>query len=566
MTAPEITTGVSFQCEGTGEKEEKMKLVSRILLIAAVLMLALPAAATFAQSDPTTVTTAFAENQPNTLDPAAAALGDEFLVLRNVAEGLVTYDPKTLMPIPALAESWTVSDDGLVYTFKLRSGVTFHDGSTLDAADVKYSLDRLARRATGTSYTAGLVLSAVAGWADVRPALPPAAGEGTPTPVPPEEADSLSGVAIVDDSTVSITLTAPQSAFLNRLTLPGAFIIPDGSGDAADFAQKPIGTGPYKVTEFTPQQQVVLEANDSYWGGAPQVKKAVIRVIPEQSVQVVEFEAGNLDIVVVPESDLPRIRGDEKLNAQLVEIPTLSLFNLRVNLNDPQLKDARVRRALAMAIDRQTIIDTVLQGQGVPANGLYPPGLSTFDPGFTSLAYNPEGAKALLAEAGYPDGITIELRTGQIETERRVLAAIQQTAVAAGITININATEKSLYDSDRTACVMQAGTIAWGLDYPDPENVAQLAVAGTSASRINCGYKDYEKAAEAEKLYADAVAAPLGEERDALFRQFEQLTIGEEAVVIPIYHGLSTSLVNSRLGGTPVDANGTRQFALITLN
>ena len=151
-----------------------MKLATRILLIAAVLLLALPAAATFAQSDATTVTTAFTENQPNTLDPAAAALADEFVVLRNVAEGLVTYDPQTLKPIPALAESWTVSDDGLVYTFKLRAGVTFSDGSTFDAKDVKYSLDRLARRATGTSYTAGLVLSAVVGWGDVRPPLPPA--------------------------------------------------------------------------------------------------------------------------------------------------------------------------------------------------------------------------------------------------------------------------------------------------------------------------------------------------------------------------------------------------------
>ncbi|MBX3086164.1 MAG: ABC transporter substrate-binding protein [Anaerolineae bacterium] len=543
-----------------------MKLATRILLIAAVLLLALPAAATYAQSDATTVTTAFAENQPNTLDPAAAALGDEFLVLRNVAEGLVTYDPKTLKPIPALAESWTVSDDGLVYTFKLRSGVTFQDGSTLDAKDVKYSLDRLARRETGTSYTAGLVLSAVVGWADVRPPAPPAVGEGTPTPEPPKAADSLSGVAIVDDMTVSITLKAPQSAFLNRLTLPGAFIIPEGAGEAEGFAQKPIGSGPYKVAEFTPQQQVVLEANDSYWGGAPEVKKVVIRVIPEQSVQVVEFEAGNLDIVVVPESDLPRIRGDEKLKTELVEIPTLSLFNLRVNLNDPQLKDARVRRALAMAIDRQTIIDTVLQGQGVPANGLYPPGLSAYDPSFAPLAYNPEGAKALLAEAGYPNGITIELRTGQIETERRVLAAIQQTAVAAGITINVNATEKSLYDADRTKCTMQAGTVAWGLDYPDPENVAQLVIAGSSTTRINCGYGTYEKAKDVEKLYAEAVASPLGDARDALFRQLQEIAVGEQATLIPIYHGLSTSLVNARLGGTPIDNNGTRQFALIKLN
>ncbi len=537
-----------------------MRMV-RLLVVLALLTLV----STVSAQDGATVTTAFNEAQPNTLDPHAAAVTDEFLVLRNVCESLVNYDPVTLEPVPALAESWSVSEDGTVYTFTLREGVTFSDGSAVDAEAVKYSLDRLARRETGTSYTAGLILNTVVGWSDVRPPAPPAVGEGTPTPQPVDAADSISGVEVIDERTVQITLVRPLSAFLNRLTLPGGSIIPVGAGEVEGFAQAPICTGPYVVSEFTPNQQVVLTANENYWGGAPDVQRVVIRVIPEQSVQVLEYEAGALDIVAVPPSDLGRLRGDGTFGVQLVEIPTLSLLNLRVNLQDEVLGDVRVRRALALAVDRQTIIDTVLQGQGVPADGLYPPGLTAFDDAFDPFPYDPEAARALLAEAGYPDGVEITLRTGQIETERRVLTAIQQTAAPAGFDIIVSATERSVYDQDRTACTMQAGTVGWGLDYPDPENVAQIALAGTSATRINCGYGLYENVERAQELFDQAVATPLGAERDALWREFEQLTISEQVVVIPIYHGLSTYLVNPRLDGIPVDNLGSRRFNLIEL-
>lgn len=519
---------------------------------------------TIAQGEVNRIVTAFSEAQPGSLDVHAASNADQFLVLRNVCEGLITYDPITLEPVPSLAETWDISDDGLTYTFYLRSGVTFHDGSPLDANDVKYSLDRLANRETGTSYTAGLILSNVVGWSEARPPAP-TVGEGTPTPEPITPAESISGVSVVDENTVSITLRTVAPAFLSRLTLPGGFIVPEGAGEAADFAQNPLCSGPYSISENIPDQQIVLSAYDGYWNGAPQVDEVVIRVIPEQSVQILEFEAGSLDIVSVPPSDLARIRADGTLASQLIEIPTLSVFTLRINLNDPVLGDVRVRQALSQSIDRQLIIDTVLQGQGVPANGLYPPGLSTFDPSFIPAPYDPEAAAALLAEAGYPDGLDIELRTGQIETEVRVLNAIAQTATASGFNIIINSTERSVWDQDRTACNMQAGSVAWGLDYPDPENVAQIAIGGTSAARLNCGYGEYELLPEAQALYDQGVTTALGEERDLVFREFQNVVIAEAVATIPIYHGTTATLINARLGGTPVDNQGIRQFALISL-
>jgi ABC-type transport system substrate-binding protein len=533
--------------------------MKRILLFALVLMVMAPTAV-LAQ-DAASITVAFNESQPNSLDPAVGTSVDDFLVARNICEGLTLYDPQTLEPIPALAESWELSDDGLVYTFKLRQGVTFTDGSTFDANDVKFSFDRAADPNIGTSYTVGLALSKVAGWADVRPAVV-AVSEGTPTPSPVPPVQGLSGVEVVDDSTVKITLTAPQASFLTVLTLPGAMILAQDStvGDTG-----PVCTGPYSVTEWVQQDHLTLAANASYWNGAPTVQQVTIRVIPEASSQVIEFEAGNLDIAVAPEADLARIRDDAALVPQLVSIPTLSLFNFRINLKDPMMGDVRVRKALAIAIDRQTIVDTVLQRQGQPAYSLYPPGLSTADPAFNPFPYDPAAAKALLAEAGYPDGIELTVRTGQVETELRVLNAIAATVAESGITLNVNSTEASVYTSDRNSCNMQFGSIAWTMDYPDPENMAVLVGSG-GASRKACGYGEIEAASQIADLSAQGSSAAIGADRDALFRQLEQVAIADNVMIIPVYNGVMTRLVSSRLGGTPIDNNGTQRYALITLN
>ena len=505
--------------------------MKKLRFLALFALLSMVVSTAFAQ-DATTVTTSFKESQPNTLDPAAATSTDEFFVLRNVCDGLVTYDPTTLAPAPSLATSWDISDDGTVYTFHLRDGVTFTDGSSFDAADVKYTLDRLAQASTGTSYTAGLVLGSVVGWSDVRPAADKV-GEGTATPTPIPPATSISGVKVVDPMTVEITLTKALPSFLESLTLPGGYIVPEGD---SDFTNGPICAGAYSISEYTPQQQIVLAANDSYWGGAPDVKQAVIKVIPEQSEAELEYEAGNLDIVSVAPTDVQRLKDDPTFSKQLVDVPLLSTFLLRINLHDDVMKDPAVRRALAAAIDRQTIVDTVLQGQGVPAEGLFPPGLSAYDPNFQPFVYDPAAIKQALADAGYPDGVTITLRTAQIETENAVLNAIQQTAAPAGITIKVNSTESSVYTQDRNDCTMQAGSISWGFDYPDAENIATQVLAGTVRSRINCGYGDYENVDQVQALYDQAKVTPLGADRDALWQQFQELAVGQEAAVIPIYH------------------------------
>jgi ABC-type transport system substrate-binding protein len=508
-----------------------------------VLAFAVPALA----QDATSATVAFLENEPLTLDPQASSQADEFQVLYNVCEGLVSYDPATLAPAPGLAESWTISDDGTVYTFKLRSGVKFQNGREMTADDVVYSLNRLGNKDTGTSYTS-LLLNNVVGFAEMRSDTP---------------ATELSGVKALDSSTVEITLKGPTASFLNQLALPGGMVVAKEAAEADGFNENPVCTGPYKVKEWTRQSQLVLESNEDYWGGAPAIKTATMKVIPQQSQQVIEFEAGGLDVAWVPEPDLQRLRDDATLSTELQNVPLLNVFHLRLNLKDPVMSNEKVRQAFAMAIDRQTIVDTILQGQGTPAYGLMPPGLSAFDPNYNPAPYDIEAAKALLADAGYPDGVDITIRTGQIETENRVLAAIQQQVAEAGIRLNINSTEKSVYDDDRGKCNMQAGTISWGMDYPDPDDVIFLVSNASAGSRLNCGYtNDDPTVKQVTDLLAQASTMAVGPERDAIYRQAEKVGMDAQ-LAITIYHGTRSALVNPRLGSNAIDANSIIRFALM---
>jgi ABC-type transport system substrate-binding protein len=531
-----------------------MKRLAYLLLI---LMLVTVSMTNISRAaDASSVTMAFLESEPTKLDTVTADSLDAFQVLWNVCEGLVGYDSKTLAPdTSGLAEKWEISSDGLTYTFHLRKGVKFHNGREMTADDVVYSLNRLANPDVATAYTQ-LMLDHVKGIAASR--------EKDAS----KRAKSLEGVKAVDASTVTITLDSPVSSFLNQLTLPGGLIVPKEAAETADFAQHPVCTGPYTFVEWAHGDHITLKAFADYWGGKPAIDTVTIRVIREASQQAIEFEAGNLDIARVSEADLPRLRADDKLSKQLLIAPTLNVFHLRINLSDKALSDVRVRKAIALGIDRKAIVDTILNGLATPAHGLVPPGLSAYDPNANPFPYDPDQAKKLLADAGYKDGLTLEVRTQTVETELRTLAAIQQQLAKIGVTFKINSTERALFSQDSNACKAQFITIFWSQDYPDPENFDGLLYATSTAptnSRNNCGYNKYDGAATIKDMLAKATAMPIGSERDALYRQIEANAIGEKVLVIPLYHTSLPVLVSSKLQGTVVDANALARFRFITL-
>jgi ABC-type transport system substrate-binding protein len=481
---------------------------------------------------------ALPEGDANSLDPQEFNTIAESWTLRNVMEGLVGFDPQSLDVIPGLAESWELSDDGLVYTFHLRSGINFHNGNNLSAEDVVYTLNRLANPPgfiNTPTYAASLIVGSIAGYAEVT--------DGS--------AETLSGVRAVDDATVEITLNAPNSAFLPALTMIPAVIISRLDGDNPGFEENPIGTGPFMFQEWVRQDHISLTANPNYWGDRPALDGAIYRVIPEKSVVLVEFLAGNLDFAIVPPTDVATIKADPSLEGRVQDQAILSIFWLPLNVTRPPLDNLQVRQAMSIAIDRQAIVDNVLQGQGAVAHGPLPPGLSAYDPAYDPYPYDPDQARQLLADAGFADGIDVEIRTWTDEVENRVLAAIQANWADVGIRATINRTEYTAYINDLTVCNLSIGTSSWTADYADPDNfIIPIPLSDNSPMGEGCGFAQFP---QVEELALEALTLPLGQERDDLYRQAERAAV-DDAMSIFLYHRGATIAWGANVQGVYLDA------------
>ncbi|MCC7449860.1 MAG: ABC transporter substrate-binding protein [Anaerolineae bacterium] len=520
-----------------------MKRLSLIIIVLFMVFASFPAAQ--AQDNASTVTMAFVEGEPGSLDPVVADTINEFLVLRNVYEGLVSYDPQTLQPIPGLAEKWDVSADGLTYTFHLRSGVKFHNGRVMTAKDVKYSLERLANPQLGKSYTRFL-LDGVKGIDAVV--------KGT--------ARELEGLKVVDNQTIQITLSHPVASFLNQLTLPGAFVVPQEAAEKQDFAEKPVGTGPYKFVQWVRKHQVNLEANPDYWGSQPKIKYVVLRVIPDSLQQVDSFKTGKVDITVVPPFMLQRLQSDSALAGQLHEVAPLAVTYLVLNLKDPALSKLEVRQALNMAIDRSALLKTVLKGQGSEAQGFIPPLLTAYE-SQQPFPHDHEVVKQLLAKAGYANGLNLEVSLATDETDKRMMAVIQAQLAEAGINLAINSMDKATFDTNRQVCKGQMFVSTWTGDYADPENFTTLLL-DSSTMRSSCGYGDYPSIAEVKTILLKASEMQPGTDRNALYRQAQQIAM-QHAISVPIYFRSKSVLIKSTLEGAYLDATLSINFANISV-
>jgi oligopeptide transport system substrate-binding protein len=509
------------------------RLFLSILLLATVVGLVRSVPVT-AQGEKV-VRLALPEGDANSLDPHQLFTLAETQILNQVYEGLVQYDQKTLQPVPALAEKWELSADGLKYTFHLRKGVKFHNGREFTADDVKFTFNRLIDAKVATTYARSIVIGSIAGFADAD------AGKAT----------ELSGIKVVDPQTVEITLSAPNSAFLPILTMTQAVIVPkEATTDAKKFAESPLGTGPFKFVEWKRQEQITLVANPDYWRGKPQIDRAILRVIPEKSAAMVEFTAGNLDMVSVPPPDIARVRADASLKDRLQDIGVLSSWWMFLNLNQAPLDNVKVRQALNYAVDRDSIVKSVLQGQGVPSNGPIPIGLSPYDPNYKFYSFDLDKAKQLLTEAGFPNGIDLEIRTWTDETENRTLLAIQATWAKANIRAKITRSEYTAYINDMTPCHMQIGTYSWTADYADADNFTLGMMGLGNPTMAGCGFgkiPNYEEPAR------KALTLPLGKERDALYQQFEKAAV-ENAVGVFVYYFGRTLLVAPNVKGAWLDA------------
>ena len=363
--------------------------------------LALMAGAALAQQSDITVGI---QLEPPNLDPTGgAAQAIDSVLYGNVFEGLTRFMADGSV-VPALAKDWTITEDGLVYTFMLNEGVTFHDGTTMDAEDVKFSLDR-ARAEDSTNAQKGL-------FADIA------------------------SVEVIDPMTVQVTLAQPNGSFLFNMAWGDAVIVAPES--IADIASNPIGTGPYKFDTWVQGDRLEMSAYEGYWGEQPAISNATFRFISDPTAAFAAVMAEDVDAFVgfpAPEN-LPQFEADPRF--QVLTGNTEGETILSTNNADEVLSDLRVRQAIAHAIDRQAIIDGAMFGYGTPIGSHFAP----HNPDYVDLtgmsAYDPDKARELLAEAGHAEGLTLSLKLPPPSYARRGGEIIAAQLAEVGITAEIS--------------------------------------------------------------------------------------------------------------------------------
>jgi peptide/nickel transport system substrate-binding protein len=315
--------------------------------------------------------------EPKSLDPHAVTAVNDFRILMNIYDGLVRYKDSTLEVEPALAESWTISDDGTNYTFKLREGVKFHDGAPLNAPAIKFNFDRMLDENHPYHDTGPFPLSFFF--------------------------SSVDSVTAVDDLTVEFKLKEPYAPFLSNLAYPtGLIVSPKGVMDkGADFGRNPSGTGAYKFAEWEANAKVVVTRNEDYWDGAPSLEAVIYRPITDANTRIAEMLSGGLDIMVeVPPDSLQQFRTDDQFVVHEQAGP--HVWFLILNAKEGPFAKKEIRQAANYAINKSALVENILQGTAEVAAGPTPPAFAwAYNDTLEPYPYDPEKAKALLDEAGY---------------------------------------------------------------------------------------------------------------------------------------------------------------------
>ncbi|HXL86658.1 MAG TPA: ABC transporter substrate-binding protein [Gemmatimonadaceae bacterium] len=386
---------------------------------------------------------------PRSLDPALSTDVPTGRAVAYVFDGLTRFTPDAKV-VPGLAKSWDVSPDGITYTFHLRSGVKFHDGRAFSSNNVVNSFQRVLDPATKGGR--GWPLYPIKGAEDY------AAGK----------AKTISGMAAPNDSTVVITLKEPFSIFPKLLAMPVTSIVPDNP--PADFGQKPIGTGPWKFVEWRHDDYLRFVKNPDYFNGPPKTDSLMPRIVPEASTATAEFEAGNVDVLNVPDEAGKSWQVDPEKKKLLTSAPALRFWYVAINNTRGALKDVRVRQALNYAVDVPTTLSQVMAGRGAVANGVIPPILGGYDPNRKPYPHDVAKAKQLLAAAGHPSGIDVELWAATTDQSPRLSQTVQANLAEAGIRAKIVQRDASSMREAARKGQTDLALKEWWADYPDAEN------------------------------------------------------------------------------------------------
>ncbi len=470
-------------------------------------------------------------DDPLTLDPALVTDVSSATYIVELFGGLVMLD-KDLKIQPDIAKEWTISPDGLKYTFKLRDDVTFsQSGRRVTATDFKYSMERAANPQTD-SPTADTYLGDIVGAKDMIR----------------NRAKEISGIKVIDDTTLEITIDAPKPYFLAKLTYPTAFVVNKDQidKDRRNWTRKPDGTGPFKLSEWKIGERVVLVPNEKYHADPKPNLKRVTYNLAGGSV-LTQYENGEIDLAGVGVNDIDRIRDkSEKLNKEFIEKPELTTSYLAFNTRQPPFDDPKVRQAFGMAIDKQRIVDVVLKKIVPPAEGILPPGMPSYNTAIKGLGFDPARAKQLLQESKYQGRLPRVVLTlsGQGQNVGpTVEAMLEMWKANLGVEVEVEQVETATFFQDVNRGKYQMWELGWAADYPDPENF--LDIHFFSESRQNS--TQYNNP-EVDKLLLQARTERDNEKRFQIYNQVERILV-QDAAWVPLFYGSAPLLVKPYVKG-----------------
>jgi len=478
------------------------------------------------------------------LDPGHETDGESFKVCDNLYENLVAYADTTTELVPELATRWEISADGLTYTFHLRPGVKFHDGTPFDAASVLFSLDRQ------------------------RDMKPPHEFHSVGGPYTYWQSmgmdDIVGGIAAPDDSTVVFTLKRRNAPFLANLAMGFASIVSPTAArkHGEDFFKHPTGTGPFRFVEWVKDDRIVLERNPDYWGEPAWLDRVVFRSIPENTVRLLALETGEIAGMDGINTELAkRLEGNEGFT--LLKQPGMNVGYLAMNMDKAPFGKIEVRQAINHALQRDAIVASLYGGYGTPAVNPMPPTLWGYNRTVTGYAYDTAKAKELLAAAGFPNGFETELwaMTGPrpyMPDPLKVAEAIQSDLKAVGITATLKTLEWGTYLDQVQNGKHPMCLLGWTGDNGDPDNFL-FVLLGKASTRLPAQNVAFYRSDEVDGLLVQAQEESDVAKRAALYEQAQAL-IHRDAPWVPIAH--MTQLVGFRhnVHGYPMHPTGKVRF------
>ena len=466
-------------------------------------------------------------------DPATTYSSGDKLVFT----GLVSLD-LNLNVRPDLAETWEVSGNGTIYTFKIRDNAKFHDGRDVTAQDIVFSWER----AASPELASDTVLTYLGDVVGVREMVS-------------GQANSISGLKVIDEKTLQVTIDAPKPYFLMKLTFPTSYVVDkDNVAMGEEWVRQPNGTGPYKLTEWKSYEYIVYEANQDFYLGAPSIPYALVKIYAGDDVRL--FETGDIDVASVGLYSVERMLDPtEPLSANLITGVDLCTSYVVFDTTVPPFDDVNVRKAFSMAFDRQRYIDGLFRGLALPAVGLYPPGLPGFTYDLEGLPYDPEQARELLKQSKYggPEGLPEIVYTNAgigSYVGGNVAALAEMWEQNLGVTIKIENLDYNFYYeqifSGNHGQIFDGG---WCADYPDPENFADV-LFHSDVPQNHGGYSNLELDAllEAARIEPDVT------KRIAMYQEAERIIVNDAPVLFTT-HSLSYLLVKPYVKGyvyTPI--------------